>query len=196
MQQIFNILSSAVSLYGTLCFVRIIFTWIPSLNYSKAGQILGQICDPWLNIFSKIPLRIGAFDFSPMIALGVLTMISSLLKNIASTGKFYLGGILATLVSLLWSIFSSIAGILFVILIIRLLVLLFSKKSTYYDSPWTQFDNSISPLVYKIVRPFNKKYTMSYKSALITAIIILAFFLLAGNILMGFLISFIAKIPF
>ena len=196
MQAIFNILSLAVSLYGTLCMVRIIFTWIPAINYSRPGQILAQICDPWLNIFSKIPFRIGRLDFSPILAIGTLTLISSVLKNIAVTGRLYFGGILASIVSLLWSIFFSIAGIFFIVLLIRLLVMIFSKKSNYYNSPWTQFDNSISPFVYKLVRPFNKKYTMSYKTALIITIIMTGVCLLAGNILINFIIHFISKIPF
>ena len=196
MQAILKIISNVISVYSTICFVRIIFTWIPQLNYSKPGQILSAICDPYLNLFRKIPFRIAGLDFTPILALGILSLLSSLIQNIANTGRIYIGGIIATVVNLIWSLFSSIAGILFIVLLIRLMVLLFSKKSSYYDSPWSQFDNSISPIVYKLAGPFNKRFQMDYKKALITSLIILGVFLVAGNILLGFLFVFIDKIPF
>lgn len=196
MAAFFNFLSATVSLYTTLCFVRIILTWIPGLNFSKAGQILSAICDPWLNLFRKIPFKIGGLDFTPMISIGILTLVSSLLKNIAATGRLYVGGIIANIIMLAWSIFSSIVSVFFVALIIRLIVMAFSKKSSYYDSPWSRFDNAINPFVYKICRPFTKGKSISYKNALIIAVVASGIILLAGNILMGFIINLIAQIPF
>lgn len=196
MAAFFNFLSATVSLYTTLCFVRIILTWIPGLNFSKTGQILSAICDPWLNLFRKIPFRIGGLDFTPMISIGILTLVSSLLKNIAATGRLYVGGIIANIIMLAWSIFSSIVSVFFVALIIRLIVMAFSKKSSYYDSPWSRFDNTINPFVYKICRPFTKGKSISYKNALIIAAVASGIILLAGNILMGFIINLIAQIPF
>ena len=91
---IFRLLASAVSLYGTICFIRIIITWIPSINYSSIGSFLSQLCDPYLYIFAKFPLRVGMLDFTPVISLGLLTLVSSILNDIARSGKIYIGGIL------------------------------------------------------------------------------------------------------
>ena len=71
MIQIFSLLIKGISLYTTLCFVRIILTWIPGLEYSKVGQILSAICDPYLKLIKKIPLNLGNLDFSPMLAIGL-----------------------------------------------------------------------------------------------------------------------------
>lgn len=196
MQTLFNLLSATVSLYTTICFVRIIFTWIPQLNYSAIGQFLSAICDPWLNLFSRIPLRIGGLDFTPMLSIGVLTLISSLLKNIAATGRIYVGGILANLVSLVWAVFSSIALILFITLLVRLLVMVFSKKSNYYNSPWIRFDNALNPLVFKLSRPFSRGKNISYKTALIISTIMLCVLLVLGQILTAKIIELIILLPF
>ena len=195
MQMIFALAAKTVSLYSTLCVIRIFLTWIPSLNYSPLGQILGAVCDPFLKIFSKVPLRIGGLDFSPMIAFAVLTLISSVLSNIARTGRLHLGGILAYLVLITWQLVSSFGGIFLLALIIRLLVLLFSKRTDYYNSPWSQFDSSISPVVYKMTKLFSGGKMLQYKTALILCIIEIVILLGAGSMGFYYLAGILSNIP-
>ena len=58
----------------------------------KFGKILAEICDPYLNLFKKIRiLRAGPFDFTPILAIGVLVIISSILQGIVSTRRFSVG---------------------------------------------------------------------------------------------------------
>ena len=76
---LFQAAAGAVSLYTTLCIIRIIITWFPQINYSAFGRFLGALCDPYLNLFGRIPLRLGAFDFTPMLAIGALSVLSSVL---------------------------------------------------------------------------------------------------------------------
>ncbi len=195
MRTLFTYLSTVVSLYTTACFTRIIITWFPGAERSKLGHVLGAICDPWLNLFRRFPLRLGGLDFTPMISIGILSLISSLLKNISITGRIYFGGILASVVSLVWSVFSTLGSIFLFALVIRLIVMAFSKKSTYYDSPWTRFDDSVSPIVYKLSRPFSKGKSISYRTALIVSSVMCAVLLFAGNLLVGQLVRLIVKMP-
>ena len=70
--KIFSLLAAAISLYTMLCFVRIILTWIPSLNYSKFGHFMATLCDPYMNYFRRFRfLRFGNLDFSPVLSLGL-----------------------------------------------------------------------------------------------------------------------------
>ena len=131
-----------------------------------------------------------------MLSIGVLTLISSLLKNIAATGRIYVGGILANLVSLIWAVISSIAIIFFIALLVRLLVMAFSKKSNYYNSPWTRFDNALNPIVFKLSRPFSRGKSISYRTALIISAIMLFILLIAGQILTAKIIDLIILLPF
>lgn len=191
-----NTAAGAVSLYSTLCFFRIILTWIPSLNYSTIGKFLSSICDPYLNLFSRLPLRIGMFDFTAMIAIGILYVISSILGNISASGYISLSMILANLLSIVWSIASSIATVIMIIFIVRYLVSIFSRTSNQYDSPWQRFDDAIRNMVFKICNFFTGGRSISYKTALLIDSIAMLAILILSSFLYRWLMVFIHYIPF
>lgn len=196
MQTLFQIAAAAVSLYATLCFVRIIITWIPRAQYSGFGRFLSSLCDPYMNLFSRLPLRIGGLDFSPMISIGLLSLLSSILGNTAQTGRIYIGGILSYLVVLIWSVFSSLVAILLIAVIIRYFVLIFSRSSTSYNSVWSAFDNALSSIVFKISSLLAGKNPMSYKKALGLTILELIVALICGRIIIQVIIGLLVRIPF
>lgn len=191
-----NTAAGAVSLYSTLCFFRIILTWIPSLNYSAIGKFLSSICDPYLNLFSRLPLRIGMFDFTAMIAIGILYVISSILGNISASGYISLSMILANLLGIVWSIASSIATVIMIIFIVRYLVSIFSRTSNQYDSPWQRFDDAIRNMVFKICNFFTGGRSISYKTALLIDSIAMLAILILSSFLYRWLMVFIHYIPF
>ena len=191
-----NTAAGAVSLYSTLCFFRIILTWFPSLNYSAIGKFLSSICDPYLNLFSRLPLRIGMFDFTAMIAIGILYVISSILGNISASGYISLSMILANLLSIVWSIATSIATVIMIIFIVRYLVSIFSRTSNQYDSPWQRFDDAIRNMVFKICNFFTGGRSISYKTALLIDSIAMLAILILSSFLYRWLMVFIHYIPF
>lgn len=191
-----NTAAGAVSLYSTLCFFRIILTWFPSLNYSAIGKFLSSICDPYLNLFSRLPLRIGMLDFTAMIAIGILYVISSILGNISTSGYISLSMILANLLSIVWSIASSIATVIMIIFIVRYLVSIFSRTSNQYDSPWQRFDDAIRNMVFKICNFFTGGRNISYKTALLIDSIAMLAILILSSFLYRWLMVFIHYIPF
>ncbi len=191
-----NTAAGAVSLYSTLCFFRIILTWFPTLNYSAIGKFLSSICDPYLNFFSKLPLRIGMIDFTAMVAIGVLYVISSTLANIAVSGYISLSMILANLINIVWSIGSSIITVVMLIFFVRYLVSVFSKSSNQYDSPWQRFDDAIRNLVFKICNFFTGGRNISYKSALLIDSIALFLILTVSFFLINLILRFVNYIPF
>lgn len=191
-----NTAAGAVSLYSTLCFFRIILTWFPSLNYSAIGKFLSSICDPYLNLFSRLPLRIGMFDFTAMIAIGILYVISSILGNISASGYISLSMILANLLGIVWSIASSIATVIMIIFIVRYLVSIFSRTSNQYDSPWQRFDDAIRNMVFKICNFFTGGRSISYKTALLIDSIAMLAILILSSFLYRWLMVFIHYIPF
>lgn len=191
-----NTAAGAVSLYSTLCFFRIILTWFPSLNYSAIGKFLSSICDPYLNLFSRLPLRIGMFDFTAMIAIGILYVISSILGNISASGYISLSMILANLLSIVWSIATSIATVIMIIFIVRYLVSIFSRTSNQYDSPWQRFDDAIRNMVFKICNFFTGGRSISYKTALLIDSIAMLAILILSSFLYRWLMIFIHYIPF
>lgn len=53
--------------------------------YSRASDavltFLRDVCEPYLRIFRRILPMVGAFDFSPIVAIIVLSLLNSLIVN-------------------------------------------------------------------------------------------------------------------
>ena len=193
---ILGILSAIINIYTILCVISIILTWFPGAKFTAFGKFLSSICDPYLNLFSKSgKLRIGNIDFSPILAIGILSLLTTILSRITLTGRIFFGGILAAIVSLFWNLGSSLLGILTIIILVRWIVLLVKKGYTPYDSGWNNVDAMLQKPVYKISSTFSKN-PVSYQTALLISWITLAVILLLGAILSGILIHLCNMLPF
>lgn len=192
---IFSLLAAAISLYTMMCFVRIILTWIPSLNYSKFGHFMATLCDPYMNYFRRFRfLRLGNIDFSPILSLGLLVAVSNIFSNIARTGRLGVGYILASTVSMAWSIVASLIGFLIILLIIRLVALFLGKGG---GSFWYSLDSTLNPIVYKIAGIFRGQNTfMTQKTAYIITIVALFVVRLIGSILFSIIVRLLTGLPF
>lgn len=197
MNGIFGIAATILTIYSFLCFFRIILTWIPEMSYSKAAQFLANICDPYMNIFRGIRwLRMGSFDFSPALGLCLLGAASSLCRMLSNGGTVSIGMILAMAVQVIFSIISSLIVFIIIVFAVRLIVILMNGNN-YNSSGFmlNQLDSSISPLVYRIARTFTIGKTLTYKSALIIAIISLVVVNFVLNIASGLIIGVLANLP-
>lgn len=70
--------------YSMVIFVYVLMSWIP-VNRGVVADIynvLGKVCDPYLNLFKKIIPPIGMVDITPIIALLVLQFASRLVATI------------------------------------------------------------------------------------------------------------------
>lgn len=173
---VLRLISQVIQVYSTLCFVRIVLTWIPGASYTAAGRFLSSICDPFLNIFRGIRwMQIGGLDFSPAVAIGLLYAVRSILGSIMRTGRLYIGGIIATVIGMFYSIVSSLITFLLLLLAIRLVAILLQRRGSYTSSFWAQMDYALEPLVDKLSSPFirNPFSRPSYKMRILLAIVIL-----------------------
>lgn len=157
-------LGSLISLYSLICLVRIFITWVPSIAHSTFGRLLAQICDPWLGLFRKfnITKRMG-IDVSPIIAIGVLALVSSVFSEIARVQSFSPGIILAMTLGMIWSIVSSLLTFFNIIVIVRLIAELFKKNTGLV---WQNIDRLLSPIMQKVVGIFSKNRFLQYKISL------------------------------
>ena len=94
------IVAAAISIYALLCVVRIILTWIPGGSYTGFGRFLSALCDPYLNLFRRGWLRLGTIDFSPLVALAVLTLASILFQTLGGGTRVTLAAILILVIEL------------------------------------------------------------------------------------------------
>ncbi|OJG46787.1 hypothetical protein RV04_GL000034 [Enterococcus hermanniensis] len=57
-------------------------SWFPGAYQSKLGQLLGKICEPFLDLFRRLPLQFGGIDFSVMAAIIALNIAMEVLQKI------------------------------------------------------------------------------------------------------------------
>lgn len=192
---ILSILSAIIYLYALLCLANVLLSWIPGLKFTKAGRFISKITDPYMNFFSRRGIfRIGNIDFSPIVSLGILSLVSTILANIQRTGKIYIGGIIATIFGSIWGIVQSLCGLLFLLILIRWIVLLVNHGVTPYDSIWTRFDQMLNRIVYKISGTFYRK-PINYQNALLVSWIAILVFEILGTLLIAFITRMLTRMP-
>ena len=75
---LYNVFMAAVDFYVGLIIIYILMSWLPSMPgiVGDLYQVLGRLCDPFLDIFRRIIPPIGgsgmAIDFRPVVAVLVL----------------------------------------------------------------------------------------------------------------------------
>ena len=195
MNSVFSLIgfiAQLVSIYSMLCFIRIILSLIPQFSYSKVAQILGKICDPYLNIFRRLPLHIANLDFSPIIAFIILSGISTILQYIATLQRISLGIILAITLQMIWSAISSILLLFIIILAVRLVVLLMNKDSIGF---WSSLDTMIYKLARPVTKVFFKNKFVNLQTAVIIALVSMIILRFLGGLLFTILVNLLQGFP-
>lgn len=166
LRSLFYTASSLISLYSLLCVIRVLLSWMPEIESSQAGRLLAKCCDPYLNWFRRFSFtRIGMVDFSPVIAIGVLSVIAQVLPGIGVTGHISIGVILAGILDVVWSFFSFFLVMLIAALTTRLVYDLVNRYG--YSPFWTMLDRFLNPSISRVSSFFMKGKTLPYRTALI-----------------------------
>ncbi|ERN40315.1 putative integral membrane protein [Rubidibacter lacunae KORDI 51-2] len=67
-------------LYTILIFARILLSWLQGEGWAQqAMAFLSPVTDPYLNVFRSFIPPLGGIDFSPMLALFVLSTVARVL---------------------------------------------------------------------------------------------------------------------
>ncbi len=192
---IFRLITSLISIYTLLCLIRIVLTWLPELNYSAFGQFLSKACDPYLNIFRKLPfLQIGSIDFSPIVAIGVLSLSSSLISQMLFYGGFSVGYLLASIIQVCWTAISSVLTVYNILLLIRLVVALLKKD--YSSNIWQNLDRIIYPVQSKITSLIFKNKIISNALGIGITLITCIILQILGSWIIGLIATLLSYIPF
>ncbi len=195
MQTILRILNAVLTTYMILLFIRVLLTWFRGPSMGKPVELLQAVTDPYLNYFRRFRfLQIGQMDFSPIMAFIVLGVLQNIIQTLARYGKVSVGIVLAIILSGLWSAFSFILFFFAILTVVRSVMYLVGANAY---SPYAQtLDNLTTPLsdwFRKLL--FRQKFMAPNKMMMITAgLLIVAVFL--GNLVMRYLTSFLAQLPF
>lgn len=83
LQLLVSTISSFVGIYLVLLFIRILLSWFPTIDWlNPPFSILGQLTDPYLNIFRSFIPPLGGLDFSAILAILALQLLKSALEQV------------------------------------------------------------------------------------------------------------------
>ena len=189
-----RLLSALVNIYMMIIFVRIILTWFSWEKGGAFSNFLASITDPYLNWFRRFPfLRAGFIDFSPIAALGVLSLVNRIFGILASYGTITVGIILALLLQLVWGVISFVIGFLIVILVLRFIALIVAANNA--GTFWRIIDGISRPVLYRVNRLLFKNRILNFRTCLLLTIAILVVAYLLLKTLFFFAAGLLTKMP-
>lgn len=191
---LFKILASAVSIYEVMCLIYIVMSWFPGARNSRFGSFMTQACDPYLSWFRRFNLYIGRLDFSPILAIGALVLVSGIFSNIASYGSIRLGTLLAALLQICWSLISSIITVFNILMVVRLVVHLAGKDFTL--QLWRSMDKIIAPVQTRVSSMIFRNRFRTYRAQLATTLAVCLLVQILGSWITGLIASLFVKLPF
>jgi len=195
MRLIFSILSSVVSIYILLIFIRIIISWFMSGINSKPIDLLCAITDPYINWWrNKLYLRLGFLDLSPVVGITALSILRSILYSISRYEKITLGSILALIVMSAWSIISFVLVFCIIVLVLRIFAYLTNRD--IYTPFWKLVESITQPLLYETNRLIFGNRIENYLKGIIISTMLLTAVLIGGRFLFAFLANLLFKLPF
>jgi len=192
---VIRLISSLLSGYMLLIFIRILLTWFSGSNLGRAEEILGRITDPYLNFFRRFSfLRLGMMDLSPIAGIIVLVAVLNMLNTISLFGKITVGIILSIVLSAVWSAVSFLLTLFIVLIAIRLFMELINP-GTY--SPFkTTLDALVNPVTLYTKNLFARRKFLSYRTQMAMTGGILLVLSIGGNWVIGILTGLLQKLPF
>ena len=89
-QEIADFLSALVTVYLIIIIAWVVLSFVFALGvrvpYNRVANafldFLRDVSEPYLRIFRRLPLRIGAFDLSPIVALVVLRFVGGIIVSL------------------------------------------------------------------------------------------------------------------
>lgn len=195
LQDIMGVVSTIISIYMFIIFVRIILTWVQGPSYGRAMYYLTRITDPYLNMFRGLRfLQIGHVDFSPVLAIILLSVVRQIADRIARSGEVSLGVILAFTLSIIASAVFFFLTLLAIITAIRLLGIWFGANST--GRFWITLDRILQPMTFRLLERFGRSESLTYPQALAAFAAGLIIVIILGRFLVGYLVILLSQLPF
>lgn len=183
LSSVFSTIGYAIKIYSYLCIGYILLSWFLPSPYSRfpAAAFLSEICAPYLNWFRRFRFtQIGSIDFSPILALGILSVFSNIFYQMAILGFFSPFIIIRTLILIIWSFFSFVMNFCIIALIIRL-ILDFMPEYRSGNIAY-MLDKFLSPLFVRVHRLSGGMFMSVRKQVTICLIILIIMRVVLGAI--------------
>lgn len=188
MSSVLSTLSALLSVYALLCTARVFLSWVPHLSHSPLGEFLSAICEPYLSWFRRFSfMRVGTVDYSPMIAIGVLTILSNTVGTIFLVGSVsVLKLLLQMLMLLLWSLCKFVLEFLLILFAVRFVS--DRMNVNVHTLFFVMMDRILNPVRVALTAPF-KFLDLSYRASLLLCVLVI----LCARVLGGFFVNVVVR---
>lgn len=191
---VLRILNGVLIVYLMILSIRIILTWFKGSFQGKAGKLLKQATDPYLEIFSRITfLKQGMFDFTPLAGILVLVVALDLVNVLLVYERITIGLLFASIISALWGGLSFILLLFLVLGVVQIVSVLFSRNS---ESPLLRMIKLMfQPIIDLVARFLRPRRELSYNQYLYISLGLIFFIRLLGGIVLRRLIELLYTLP-
>ncbi len=191
---VLRVLNGLLIVYLMILSIRIILTWFKGSFQGKAGELLKQATDPYLEIFSRITfLKQGLFDFTPLAGILVLVVALDLVNGLLVYGRITIGLLLASIIRALWGGLSFIMLLFLALGVVQIVSALFSRNS---ESPLLRMTNLMfQPIIDLVARFLRPRRELNYNQYLYISLGLIFFVRLLGGILIRRLIGLLYALP-
>jgi len=159
--QLLNILSVVINAYAFAILIRLILGWVPSEYQppSKVKRFFTTLTEPYLRLFRALKfLRIGAIDFSPLIALTTLSAFQIVLAEWPEQGAQSLILFPLFFASAILNIASLFSLLICIAIIFRTLLVTIGIASRFC----TLLDRALYPIVRRFFSLLRMSTSMSF----------------------------------
>lgn len=192
MMQLADFLARIISLYSFFIWIRILLSWINP--YPRQGSLtwyFAAIVDPYLNLFRSRHFRIGMLDFSPLFAIGLLSVVQSVLNIFSYYGTLRLSWCLQLIIQAFWQYGVSIFLMITIIMLAMRLIGNLTHSPAF--SRTSMVTDGIISKVQELFFP-NRLVKQSTLSIIALVIMVLCYF--ACRYVLMVLLNLAARIPF
>jgi YggT family protein len=190
-----RIITALLSIYMLMIMFRILLSWFQGMQHGRAVGFIRSMTDPYLNWFRRFEfLRIGNIDFSPIVAIIVLSVLTSITGRLALAGIITFGLVLALLIARV----GSAAGFFIVVFLILAIVRAIGSLAGVNTAArfWIAVDQILEPVVHRVTRVFARGRFVSYRNALVIFAATMVVVLLVGGWIVNRLVALAWSIPF
>ena len=85
MGTLFYLLSTLLQIYWVILLIRVLISWFPIDPYSPIVRFLHELTEPLLGPLRQVLPPIGMMDFSPLVALLLISFLQQMLRMLAAS---------------------------------------------------------------------------------------------------------------
>lgn len=158
--EILNLIQVFVVVYALLVTLRVFLSMLGGGGTLGPLALLGRFTDPYLGIFRRLNLRLGILDLSPILAIGLLFALASVLAQAAQMAALGTSALtnpffwLVLVLRLVWAL----AGAVIFLFTLGLLLRALALALRWTGQIWLVLDKFYQPLHMKFFRLFTKSF--------------------------------------